>query len=846
MQKLVWQNSLGDTVDLTKAPYGITNWEGFSNTSLNIQSQQVPFQDGGVFLDALIEQRELTVTLAMYDRNNLEDRYRMRRELIHILNPKLGEGYLIYTNDFISKRIKCVAQIPLFPTHNSNDSGTPKASLAWTACEPYWEDLEETEILINAEEITNIKNEGDIACQINLDLYNINTEGIVIKNQTNNKEIILNGLHNGIININTEIGKKAVKRKETKANTILISKYFNSACYDSDEAEYVFAGNNVIVKTKDLKTFEVYTINYNIENIFYFPETNAFIASGENFVIFSYDAINWEDTEINKNLRDILFVNEKYYGYIISGQDTLIYESTDGLNWTSETISGIKLRSVCYAEDIELFVGIAERAVYTSEDFIEWILRQTFTAYDVFSSIFYLKGTNIVIVGKYLDYSSGVERSYLRCFYSSNATTWTRSTMGDNYQSGSNIIVSGIRSRGFYMIDRYYIYNSITGEAWERIETKTLTYNKILRFDTLGDFMIFSSSTIETLLTRQFKNESITDISDIAYSRKLQRYVMITSSSIYVSENKAIWTKVKDESSLQEIVYVEDWEKFFVTCVANGKYLTSTDGIEWETYTTLSGMFAPHQIKYIPELKKLFVVGRKTSSSDGQISYTTDGINWQSGSTTAIPPIAFEEIFTIEYLPKYKRLIANGLHNSLHVNNLTYYSEDGGKKWNWEVTEQQTKRMYYARYMEKVFLPYTSSENGLKWLRLNSLDLDEICYSNDYAFFIGYKNTNFYISYNCQEWQSLNLKIKSSVEFKKMRYIEADKTFYIIGRIPSINYIYTIIELKLEDGENIISDTDEKSNMSLNLEIGNNEIRINCSEGFILGKLNYRQKYIGV
>ena len=106
MQKLVWRNSNGDEIDLTKAPYGITNWEGFSNTSLNIQSQQVPFQDGGVFLDALMEQRELSVTLAIQDNNNLENRYKYRRELIHILNPKLGEGYLIYTNDFISKRIK--------------------------------------------------------------------------------------------------------------------------------------------------------------------------------------------------------------------------------------------------------------------------------------------------------------------------------------------------------------------------------------------------------------------------------------------------------------------------------------------------------------------------------------------------------------------------------------------------------------------------------------------------------------------------------------------------------------------------------------------------------------------
>ena len=57
MQKLVWTNSDGESIDLTSGNYGITNWEGFSNTPLNIQNQQVPFQDGGVFLDALLEQR---------------------------------------------------------------------------------------------------------------------------------------------------------------------------------------------------------------------------------------------------------------------------------------------------------------------------------------------------------------------------------------------------------------------------------------------------------------------------------------------------------------------------------------------------------------------------------------------------------------------------------------------------------------------------------------------------------------------------------------------------------------------------------------------------------------------
>ena len=212
MQKLVWQNAKGEELDLTGGNYGITEWEGFSNTGLNIQSQQVPFQDGGVFLDALIDQRELTITLAIQDKNNLTLRYQQRRELISALNPKLGEGYLIYTNDFISKRIKCIPQIPIFETHNSDMSGTPKATLSWTACEPYWEDLEETEVHINSGiTVRQIENTGDVS----LGLEIVTTEGeshILIENQQG-KKIDLRQKSNitfPILDINTNVGKKGI------------------------------------------------------------------------------------------------------------------------------------------------------------------------------------------------------------------------------------------------------------------------------------------------------------------------------------------------------------------------------------------------------------------------------------------------------------------------------------------------------------------------------------------------------------------------------------------------------------------------------------------------------------
>ena len=214
MQKLIWTNSNGDSIDLTSGNYGITNWEGFSNTSLNIQSQQVPFQDGSVFLDALLEQRELSVTLAIQDKGNLETRYRLRRELIHILNPKSGEGYLIYKNDFAQKRIKCISQIPLFENHNSNDSGTPKATLSWTAFEPYWEDLEPIVVPLYLGQRFAVENVGDVKTGFEVEFFNDNVVNPKIINYTQNKSVELKGTFNKNILIDSNFGKKRIYEKE--------------------------------------------------------------------------------------------------------------------------------------------------------------------------------------------------------------------------------------------------------------------------------------------------------------------------------------------------------------------------------------------------------------------------------------------------------------------------------------------------------------------------------------------------------------------------------------------------------------------------------------------------------
>ena len=81
MQKLIFRNSLKE-IDLTSGNFGVTNWEGLSGVDLDIQTQTVPFVDGSVYLDSILENRDLNFTVAIYDGNDLALRYELKRKLI--------------------------------------------------------------------------------------------------------------------------------------------------------------------------------------------------------------------------------------------------------------------------------------------------------------------------------------------------------------------------------------------------------------------------------------------------------------------------------------------------------------------------------------------------------------------------------------------------------------------------------------------------------------------------------------------------------------------------------------------------------------------------------------------
>lgn len=420
MQRLVWQNSNGDEINLTSGNYGITNWEGFANTSLNIQSQQVPFQDGGVFLDALMEQRELSVTLAMYDGGNLETRYRLRRELMHILNPKLGEGYLIYTNDFISKRIKCVAQIPLFETHNSNDSGTPKASLAWTACDPYWEDLEETEVPILSGG-TEINNLGDVPIGIKATFSPQNNEPMInpsIFNNTNGQEIRINGTETSKLIINTNMGKK-----EVYAEALYVEELPQNAfgVFNEYYSCYFKIDNGVLYKSNDLDSWQEVrnSDDYYYENIFSIGNSILILKgyrkndNTSHLIDVSTDSVSWveKDTPINFDVGiSMQPINTQQFTIIGCGSSN-IYSCTLNINNNSVTfgnwsetsivsnnvILGILYNPRLNKNFIRIIYASFDNRCYSTADGYSWVRKGDINYAQQNQNFSYQKETGIMI-----------------------------------------------------------------------------------------------------------------------------------------------------------------------------------------------------------------------------------------------------------------------------------------------------------------------------------------------------------------------------------------------------------------------------------------------------------------
>ena len=862
MQKLVWQNANGVILDLTSGNYGITEWEGFSNASLNVQTQTVPFQDGAVFLDALVEQRELSVTLAMQDNNNLELRYQQRREIISALNPKLGEGYLIYTNDFITKQIKCVPQIPIFETHNSDTAGTPKASLSWTACNPYWEDLEETVVNASLKTISVINNEGDVPAQVEIEMYG-NAVNPKITNLSSNKHIEYKGQLDMPLYINTGLGVKEVSTEAISFEYDQFKGYIWGVYYVDKINSYIALSEDCLLYSVDGNNWETHILGFGVfcVRMLYVPFLNKYIISCNNGkILVSDDLYNWEEVNVGSTANYLNGICCTQNLIIITGNTIdykpIILTSTDGTTWTRQTsgvpITTSNINSIVYSESKGLFVAVGSQGIIlTSLDGETWTSQTSGTSSSL-SEVIYVVSLELFI-------TTGANGVILT---SPDGETWTSRTSGVTVELSAileNNSVIKIAGQGV-------ILTSTDGTTWTTENVAEIEYVPMgfCHSDVAGKYVITGryGMIVSSEDGQEWERQGYGDylvIRGIAFGKGL--YVAVCEGGkIVTSPNKKEWTARTSgvTSNINDIVFSKEKDLFVAVC-QDGKVLKSNDGINWQIASTINNTILS-KVKWVKE-KNYFVIINNNDTSDA--IFTTEDLN------TFIPYDAPYKVSDVAYSPKINKFAV--CFNVPSITNNMAITEDFNSfdmKTN-PYVEIRPQYRIYAQMNSIVYsaeqdlfvavgieyfsqgtspvivispVPVLVSSDGNRWTKAETpiaeaINGVKIIYSPTYEKFVITGQAGLIgMSSDGLNWESFN----SGVATILYDIIDQDFDLVFVGD-SSI-----VLSSVVESVENEIQNISEDSDLSFNLGIGENRIRLTKGSGNFTAKIKYRQKYIGV
>ena len=833
MQKLVFINGAGDQIDLTSIAdnFGIVNWEGLSNTDLNIQSQQVPFEDGGVFLDALMEQREIAVTVAIQDNGNLELRYQKKRELISALNPKAGEGVLIYTNNYLSKQIKAVPQIPLFENKNSNDAGTLKASIAFTCCNPYWEDLEETQVYLNGGEQSNVvNNDGDGFIGAKISIFANQADNITLANLTENKKIIINGELTGTININTQLGEKSVlKKMKPSYEDVSFSHDIYDICYAEDKGLFCCACAGGVDFSKDGVDWEFVAINATLYGICYSKKLGKFVAVGSGGVIYtSEDCTEWESQGQESNTIYSVIYSEELEIFIAVGFS--IITSSDGITWTTRASSlhPNVMTDICYSKKLGIFVAVGmNNTVGKSADAITWTFTSGASLMENFS-VTYSESLELFCLASYagtvktsadgdtwVSKTIPISSNWYRVRFlndkfvivgkngtiviSTDGNTWKNTAVSESSSYIVQSYLKGVcfaKNLGIYITagDRGGKAQSINGSRWDYITFNISSGSDFydIAFNYEKNIYLAGGNNGHLLRSLDGKKweyyvyNTNRNIVRIIYSEKYKCFVAIMShvtsdiSYILTSPDGIAWTSKYQTSYLNSICYSEKL-KLFCACGNNGKIITSTDLNSWTERT--SGVSV--RLSDVIYENDIFLI----CGASNTILKSIDGINWENISVST----GDYRFYAIKYLKPFNKYIIAG--NTIGI------SSDL-EEW---VFNDTLNTVFYA-------IEYYAEEG--------------------YVILGGNKT---YKSTDLDSWDEIT---KFNTMLNNLKTI--DDVLWLCGRNAML------VKTITGENENIISSLDSNSDMALGLEIGNNKLLITSDSGTVRGVITYRQKYIGV
>lgn len=850
MQKLVFTNSKGAVINLTESPLGITEWEGFSNVTAEIQEQQVPFVDGSVYIDNLLADRELSVTLAIDDSNNLNKRYEIRRNLIKILNPKLGQGYLTYQNNYLKKQIKCIPQTPVFETKNSDTAGTPKALLSFTACEPFWEDIDSTLVNFSLTEQPTVVNEGDVATQVKLKLGGQSTNPSII-NVTTGARIGLNGLISVPVEINTEFGKKSVVGSVMGWNNIFGGVLYGIA--SKGENAVVVGTDGAILYTKDGLTWKS-QISGTVEDLHGVTANlnfDLFVAVGtDGTVVYSEDGKEWQvgTNTFNDNLNSVACNGSKF---IAVGDGGVMVSSSNGSTFAPITSPvSVTMTKIIYDGNQFVAVGRSGTIAY-SEDGVTWSTAFTGSTSNLTDIAFNDNTGTYLVVGE-----DGA------IFESVNLTHW----IDDSYFSPVrlNSVCYSQFLNEFIITGNNGLILAGLSEFTERASGATINlmcsyFSKDLGLNIIGGqgYLMKSANDIDWI---KCLNITSIQLHDLIYVSDLNLYVASGALGIMaVSHDGEIWESI-DINLNVDIFSLAYGLGMIIGVGTGGTVVRSFDGYTWEKVvdglveysyylkitdddyllinqdgdkliiSTNAGLGALHSVIYNDNLKKFVAVGY-----GGRIIVSSDGSTWDgraSGTDLMLNDITIS---------------SDGLMVAVGEYGVIIYSHDG-ETWTLAVipsqielngiTSSPTKTKFVAVGDEG---EVAISRDGINWrtLLVTEKKFNAVCYSPVYSQFVlvGEDGT-IATSVDGQSWEL-------SISGTNQNY-GAIKFFTQLDEFMAVGSRGTIMSSYLSTSENLIDKLAPNSDINFNLDVGDNVLRVSCESGNPRVTVEFKNKYVGV
>lgn len=824
MQKIRFVNGNGTEIDLTSGNYGITAISGLSNTNLSLQTQQVPDNDGSVYIDGLLDNRTIDITLAINDDNDLKKRYQLRRELISALNPKLGEGYLYYKNDFLERRIKVIPNAPVIKNKNSNEKGTVKASLSFTACGVYWEDVEETVVELNSFEEKTVVNNGDVPCGVKIEGYNVHSPFTLI-NATHDKKIRIKDGITGIISLNTNLGEKQVIESHLVEKQ-LFAEYtdINAIIFNSILNLYLVVDSyNVFVYSNFSSEFITFSSNDILRGGFFDSENGKVYIYDAKGLYSSSDCKTWFKEEINDvKLRDVYYATKENGFFVISYKDSNI-----------TTYVGTDLNNLSEVPDSKLAVYVGRMANSLNKDYViiydegSYSMTNDFVSFSTTSmglnrvKSFGCNGSILLID------DPNEEDSKYGLYYTTRlngtGTTWEPVVQDATID---RCFYSEVTNK-FYYLYGANIYNSDDCTSWGS-ELCNLGIRGVLDINELNMSLVWESNSIEK--TENFSDFETLIQNDISFSYAFTKNICVTNERKMLnivynrSSNDGIAAVMEYEPNFKtfnvianiEHIYIrnakflEGLDKFVI--LANSAIYLSSDGIDWEKITV---NYNYNDCIYVNG--KFVAVGE-----NGYIITSSDMVEFSYYRTPS-----YVELFTVAYNNEYYIGSEDGYFTSLDFS--SFPANGLGHSYKNAIVHK-----------ESVFFVYDNSnivkiKNSIPTIYTLSGGFGTI-----YGFYYSKYLNSFVITF-----QNVVVYIK---DFQNGLWTATSST----NKVNCIDYKYNLfaygnelVSIMIKDETNIISKLSVDSDMNFNLETGSNEISIT---GQIDGVyyLTYRQKYLGV